>query len=267
MGKVTIFLNQKGGVAKTTSCYNIAVATALSHPGQNVLMIDLDPQADLTDAAGLLDDLDTLGGHSTCDLFDPKKDPLDAVFDVPATGLDNLYIVPSDITLAETERNLILALNGHAKLKKAIDKIRRHFKFIYIDCPPQLGQLSINALVAADELIIPCKTDHLSYRGVAALLDTVQQIKDEELNENIKIAGIIGTMYTERIKANRAVVEEMKSTLPLLGTVRMSADVNRNDASHVPVVMAMPRTIVAAEYNAIADKLAPVDDSSITIRS
>lgn len=251
--KCIILLNQKGGVAKSTSTYNLATAKALS--GKSVLMIDLDPQASLTIMAGIEPGEDRLEGHSTCDLFEPKRDPYDAIFKVEASGLDNLYIIPSDIDLAEKEKDLILRMHSEVKLQKAVRKMAGDFDYIFIDCPPQLGQLSINALVAADEVIIPCKTDYVSYRGLRALLDTVAQIREEDLNEHLVVKGIIGTFYEERVTDQRTILDMISEKAPVIGTVRKSADISRNVVNGLPVVLAMKTSKTAEEYINIADQL------------
>lgn len=251
--KCIILLNQKGGVAKSTSTYNLATAKAMS--GSSVLMIDLDPQASLTIMAGMEPGEERLEGHSTCDLFQPKKDPYDAIFKVTASGLENLYIIPSDIDLAETEKNLILRMHSEVKLQKAVQKMADDFDYIFIDCPPQLGQLSINALVAADEVVIPCKTDYVSYRGLRALMDTVEQIKAEDLNADLQIKGIIGTFYEDRVTDQRTILDMIGEKAPVIGTVRKSADISRNVVNGQPVVLAMKNSKVAKEYMTIAEQL------------
>lgn len=250
--KCIIFLNQKGGVAKTTSTYNIAAAKAKE--GKTVLMVDLDPQCSLTIAAGIEPGEARLEGHSTCDLLNPKIDPLDAVFGV--RGIEGLYIVPSDIELAMMEKKLIIQMNSEIKLRAAIRKLREHFDYIFIDCPPQLGQLSINALVAADEVVIPCKTDYLSYRGLKALIETIEEVREEQINPDIVIVGIIATFLEARVKDQQAVLKLMQEQrIPVIGTVRKSADVSRNLVKGMPVMIALPGSDVAQEYITIANKL------------
>lgn len=252
--KCISLINQKGGVAKTTSTYNLAAAKAMDRPDGKVLMIDLDPQASLTIAAGLEPNEERLEGHSTCDLFESQMDPLDAIFSVQASGLDNLYIIPSDITLAETEIRLITKMYGaESVLKKAIKKLEGYFDYIFIDCPPQLGRLTINALVASTEVIIPCPAEYLPYRGLQALLNTIDEIK--EVNSNLKIDGIIVTMYESHIKDQQSVYDMLAEKADILGTVRKSTDVKRNTVSGVPVVLAMPSAKTAIEYKEIAQKI------------
>ncbi len=252
MKKIAL-INQKGGVAKTTTTYNLAAVKALE--GKRVLMIDLDPQASLTIACGIEPGEERLEGHSTIDLFDAKKDPVDAVFSVTASKLENLYIVPSDIDLAETESKLIIKMNSEVKLKKAVDKLEEYFDYIFIDCPPQLGQLTINALVASDMVIIPCKVDYLAYRGLRALLDTIGQIREEDMNPGLEVKGIIGTFYEGRVKDQQDILKMISEKAPLLGTVRKSADISRNVVSGLPVVLALPGSSTAVEYKTIAGEV------------
>lgn len=251
--KIVSLALQKGGCSKSCSTYNLSALKAQEE--KKVLMCDLDPQASLTIMTGIEPGEDRLEGHSTCDLFDTKLNPLDAVFHVDPSGLEDLYIVPSDISLAETEKDLILRMNGEVKLKKNLDKIRQYFDYIFIDCPPQLGLLTINALVASDEIIIPCKTDYVSYRGVQAFMNTVQQIIDEDMNDSLKIDGIIGTFYEANVKDQRTVLDMLSKKAPILGTVRKSADINRHTVEGKPVVLAMPTSKVAEEYKVIASKI------------
>ena len=252
--KCISLINQKGGVAKTTSTYNLAAAKAMERPDGKVLMIDLDPQASLTIAAGIEPNEERLEGHSTCDLFESQMDPLDAIFSVQASGLDNLYIIPSDITLAETEIKLITKMYGaESVLKKAIKKLEAYFDYIFIDCPPQLGRLTINALVASTDVIIPCPADYLPYRGLQALLNTINEIK--EVNSDLRIDGIIVTMYEAHIKDQQSVYDMLAEKGDILGTVRKSTDVKRNTVSGVPVVLAMPSAKTAVEYKKIAQKI------------
>ena len=189
--KVIAIANQKGGVAKTTSTYNLATAKAIE--GKKVLMIDLDAQGSLTIAAGFEPGEDKLEGFSTVDLFNTKKDPADAVFEVKSVPLDEkLYIIPSDPNLANTE-NYVNSLDEKVYfIKDACDVLEQYgFDYIFLDCPPNLGIIVTNALVAANEVIIPVKTDYLSYRGVELITDSVEKVKsNKRMNPEIEILGI-----------------------------------------------------------------------------
>lgn len=252
--KIIALANQKGGVAKTSSTYNIAAAKAVS--GARVLMVDLDPQASLTISCGIEPGDDELEGHSTCDLFNKKADPKKAVFPVEASGLKNLYIIPSDILLAETEIALNTMRNSAVKLKVALGKLSDDYDYCFIDCPPQLGILTTNALTAADQVIVPVKTDYLSFRGLGSILDTIDEIKcgdgDASLNPELELIGTLATFYEANVKDQKDILEALKNQTNVLGVIRKSADISRNVTEGLPVVLALKSKPVAKEYIKIA---------------
>lgn len=255
--KVVALANQKGGVAKTTSTYNLAAAKALQ--GKRVLMIDLDPQASLTISCGMEPGSESIHGFNTCKLFDWKINPAECCFTVDKSGMENLYIVPSDIDLAVTERNLVTGRNSDVQLRKATQKLRDYFDYIFIDCPPQLGTLLTNALTAADEVVIPVKTDYLAYRGLKALLDTIEGIQsgdgDRSLNPELLFAGIIATMFKSSSNDHRDVLELLKRKYTVLGTIKDTVEVNRRIVEGLPVVISNESCESAMAYKVIADML------------
>lgn len=252
--KVIAVANQKGGVAKTTTVYNLAAAKAIQ--GNKVLMIDLDAQGSLTIAAGIEPGEERLQGYSTVDLFNPKKDPEDTAFEVKTIPLEEkLYIVPSDPNLANTE-NYVNSLDEKIYfIKDACDVFAQYdFDYIFLDCPPNLGVIVTNALVAADEVIIPVKTDYLSYRGVELIRDSIEKVKaNKRMNPKIKITGIIPTMYRGNVNDHKDILSILEKQGEILGIVKESVSASKGDVEGIPAVVAEPKSDVAKAYRDIAE--------------
>ncbi|HEB52064.1 MAG TPA: ParA family protein [bacterium] len=197
-------INQKGGVGKTTTTVNLGAA--LTHHGQRVLLLDLDPQANMTVHVDKRPDLesDTL----TNLLIDNA--PLDAL--IQPTSLENLFVVPSDTSLAGVEQVLANRIGRETILRQALDDARlaERFDFVMFDCPPSLGVLSANALVAADYVVIPMQAEYLSLQGMAKLLEVIDLVQ-RQLNPGLQIACVLPCMLDSRTNLSAEVLHEIES--------------------------------------------------------
>lgn len=246
--KIIALANQKGGVSKTTSTYNLAYLKAKE--GKNVLMVDLDPQSSLTILCGIMPGEKR---YCICDLMQ-GQDPFDCGYPVEKSGLNNLYIIPSDIEFAVTEKELVFKMSREKILKKQLALFEGEFDYIFIDCPPQLGILTTNALVAATDVIIPSKPEYLDYRGVRALKNTIKTVQ-EEFNPELKFLGFIISLFEKKINDHKDLVEQFSKEGPIIGIVKKSADTNRDVLKGIPVVAAKPKSDVAKAYEEISEKI------------
>ncbi len=195
MGKIIAVTNQKGGVGKTTSSINIAASLAATK--RSVLLVDLDPQGNATSGCGLeKDEIE----HHILDVLLQEKNIKECLFNAEQAGF---HILPTNSELAIAEAHLLSVEDKEKRLKSALDEIKDDFDYIFIDCPPSLSILTVNALVAADSVMIPMQCEYYALEGLKALLQTVEQIK-EHANSKLHIEGLLRTMYDPR---NRLAVE------------------------------------------------------------
>jgi chromosome partitioning protein len=199
MSKIIAVLNQKGGVGKTTSTINIAAGIARA--GQSVLVIDLDPQANAT--SGFNVDKSSLTA-SIYDVLVARTPIKNAVVHTGSQGID---IIPATTSLAAAEQELVSVMSREMVLKQAIDGLA--YDYVLIDCPPSLGLLSINALVAADKVLIPVQAEFYALEGLGLLIQTIQRVQ-AGLNPSLQLLGIIMTMVDSRNALSGQVIDEVK---------------------------------------------------------
>jgi len=199
--RVIALANQKGGVGKTTTAVN--VSAYLGHYGFKTLLIDLDPQSMSTSGLGVSPDSER---NCVYDILISDVNPEEVILGTP---YNNLKVIPSSIQLAGAEIELVTRLKREYRLKEAIRRIEDSYDFIIIDCPPALGLLTINALTAAGEVIIPIQCEYYALEGLGQLINTIELVK-KNLNEDLIIAGVVMTMYDSRTKLSDQVIEEVR---------------------------------------------------------
>ncbi|MFH1798588.1 MAG: AAA family ATPase [Candidatus Omnitrophota bacterium] len=199
--KKIAFCNQKGGVAKTTSALNIAVYLALY--GKKTLLVDLDPQANATSGIGIPK------GRVDQSIYSVLHEHIGMEQAIKPTGIDNLSIVPSNISLTGAEVELVNLMGREYRLKKAIQEMKGEMDFIIFDCPPSLGLLTVNGLSAADSVIIPIQCEYYALEGLSQLVKTLELIKDN-LNPALKIEGVLMTLADYRTNLTKEVINEVK---------------------------------------------------------
>lgn len=202
MAKIIAICNQKGGVGKTTTAINLSVYLSLS--GKKVLLIDIDPQGNATSGLGI-------NKHNIkTSVYDLVIDEIDPRPIVVKTGIDGLSLIPSTISLTGAEVELVGIMGREYRLKKAISPISSEYDFIIIDCPPSLGLLTVNALAAANSVLIPIQCEYYALEGLSQLVNTVKLVK-ENLNPALEIEGALLTMADFRTKLTGEVIDEVRN--------------------------------------------------------
>ena len=198
---VVALANQKGGVGKSTTAINLAASLALH--GHRILLIDLDPQGNATSGLGVeRSSIET----SIYDVLLKESSLEDAV---EPTSVRNLFVVPATIDLAGAEIELVSVLSRETRLKQAIAATEDDYEYVFIDCPPSLGLLTVNALTAADEVMIPIQCEYYALEGLSQLLRNIQLVTSN-LNPDLKVGGVVLTMYDGRTKLAKDVAQQVR---------------------------------------------------------
>lgn len=248
MGKIIAFSNQKGGVGKTTTCVNMSAY--LANKGYKCLMVDLDPQGNATSGMGFSK---SEVKNSVYNVMIDETPIHDAVV---KTCIDNLDILPSSIDLAGAEVELVYIKDRERVLRRILESAKSSYDFITIDCPPSLGLLTINALAAADTVIIPIQSEYYALEGLSQLMNTIKLVV-KHLNPSLKIEGVVLTMNDNRAIISRQISQEIKK---FFGKRVFETAIPRNirlaeAPSHgVPIMLHDTRCSGAKAYHALTEE-------------
>jgi len=248
MGKIIAFSNQKGGVGKTTTCVNMAAYVAAA--GKRVLLVDIDPQGNATTGLGFEKSSVKKSVYNVL-INDESVDK-----NVLSTEVENLKILPANISLAGAEVELVLKKNREHVFKRALEKVSDMYDYIFIDCPPSLGLLTVNALVAASSVIIPIQCEFYAMEGLTQLLHTIQLVK-KHFNSALAIDGVVLTMYDSRALVSRQIASDISGFFKnKLYEIVIPRNVRLSEApSHgKPIILHDPKCNGAKAYKALAEE-------------
>ena len=249
MAKVVAIANQKGGVGKTTTAVNLSACIA--QQGKRVLSIDIDPQGNMTSGLGVnKDETDS----SIYDVLINRTDPADARVRTSVEGLD---LIPARIELAGAEVELVSMLAREQVLKRAMHKLWDEYDFVFIDCPPSLGLLTLNALTAADTLMVPIQCEYYALEGLSQLMNTVKLVR-MHLNPELDVEGVVLTMFDARTNLSAQVVTEVKKFFKnkVYSTIiPRSVRLSEAPSFGLPITLYDARSAGAKAYTALAGEL------------
>ena len=248
MAKVIAVVNQKGGVGKTTTTVNLSAA--LAKKGKKVLLIDEDPQGNATSGVGV-------NKKQEKSIYDVIINETELEETIVESSIKKLFVCPSNINLAGAEVELVPMMARENKLKAKLDLIKDKFDYILIDCPPSLGLLTINALTAADSIIIPIQCEYYALEGVGQLMNTVNLIK-QQLNKELYIEGVVLTMNDARTNLSNQVISEVKKYFKdnvYKTIIPRNVKLSEAPSYGMPITAYAPRSKGARCYEKLANEL------------
>ncbi|MDA8442513.1 MAG: AAA family ATPase [Peptococcaceae bacterium] len=249
MSLVVAIANQKGGVAKTTTAVNLGAC--LAELGKKVLIVDSDPQGNAS--SGLGTDRENLGLCLYSVIID--NEPIEEI--IITTGTEGLFLAPASIQLAGAEIELVSAIAREHKLRKAIESIRNDYDYIIIDCPPSLGLLTVNALTAADRVLVPIQCEYYALEGLSLLMNTIALVQ-KHLNRELDVLGVLLTMFDARTNLAIQVVDEVKAYYPgkvFRCIVPRNVRLSEAPSHGLPIISYDPKSKGAEVYRELAKEV------------
>ena len=249
MAKIICIANQKGGVGKTTTA--VTLSACVAQLGKRVLLVDIDPQGNTTSGLGVNKN------KLEASVYDVLINDVDAADAVRDTMIDTLKLMPSRMELAGAEVELVNLLAREQRLKNAIAPIRDRYDYIFVDCPPSLGLLTLNALTMADTLLVPIQCEYYALEGLSQLMNTVKLIR-RSLNPHLEVEGVVLTIYDGRTNLSQQVVGEVKRFFKnkVYDTIiPRSVRLGEAPSFGLPISLYAPKSTGAAAYRALAAEL------------
>lgn len=254
MGKVIAVVNQKGGVGKTTTTVNLCAC--LGTQGRKVLLIDIDPQSNSTSGLGLNP---SEMSHS---IYDVLIDDYDIKACKQKTMIDSLDLIPSSVQLSGAEVELVSMMAREVKLKNAIDTIKDEYDYIFIDCPPSLGLITVNALTAADNVLVPIQCEYFALEGLSQLVNSVRLVR-QNLNPKLSIEGVLLTMYDSRTNLSEQVNNEIRKHFKdrVYNTfIPRNVRLSESPSYGLPITLYDPACSGAKAYVSLADEFIAMNE-------
>lgn len=257
MAKIIAVVNQKGGVGKTTSTVNLAASVALK--GHKVLLMDIDPQGNATSGLGVNKrELETSS-------YDVIVNALPIEKAIRKTEFENLWVLPSNMNLAGAELELVDMKHRESKIKNAVAPIKSDFDFIFLDCPPSLGLITLNALCAADTVLVPIQCEYYALEGLSQLMSTIRQVK-RLYNPHIEMEGVLLTMYDGRLNLTQQVVGELKRFFPkkvYATAIPRNVKLSEAPSYGLPIHYYDKNSKGAAAYDALTDEFLKLNGKGV----